>query len=109
MDNKTNPPAITHDRSYTKAERLQISLNHYYQELQDHTKNPDRSSKPVILQLAGMYDVSETTLRWHINNPSQKTYELVNQEHQLFTLDEEKVLVQRLIFLDDLNIPAHES
>lgn len=109
MSNTFNLPTISNDKTYTKTERLHIALSYYHQELQMHTQNPPTAPKPIILQFAKTYDVNETTLQSHINNRLQKTYEEVNQESQLLTSDEEKVLVERLLFLDDFNIPTSKS
>lgn len=74
MDNPLNPPLIDHDRSYTKGERLQIAPSHYYQKLQEYTKNT-ATPKPIILQFTRTYNISETTLRESSisNTPSSDT------------------------------------
>lgn len=56
-----------------------------------------------------MYDVTEPTLRRHIKTPGQKTKAEAFEEMQVMTVEEEKVLVERLLFLDDFNVPASKA
>lgn len=48
-------------------------------------------------------------MRRHIKTPSQKTYEKVNLEFQLLISNEEITLIEKLLFLEDFNIPARKS
>ncbi|CUS11287.1 unnamed protein product, partial [Tuber aestivum] len=62
--------------------------------------------RPVVLQIAKTYGISEATLRRYIKNPHQQTVQQAAENAQVLTCAEESVLVDRLIFLDDCNIPA---
>jgi len=62
--------------------------------------------KTAILRIAKLYGIAETTLRRHIPNPGQCTSEETTQKTQALTVAEKAVLVKRLVFLDDTNIPA---
>lgn len=97
-------PEIDHTQIYSQSERLQLALSHYHSELQDHQAN--QKKKPIVLQIAKTYGVSEPTLRRHIKNPNQQTRVQAAQNAQLLTPAEEKVLAERLLFLDDCNIPS---
>lgn len=99
-------PILDHDQVYTQSERLELAISHYHSELYQYQVNPSPNNKPVVLQIAKAYGVPESTLRRHIKNPSQQTIEEAAQKAQVLTPAEEKVLVERLIFLDDCNIPA---
>ncbi|RPB06466.1 hypothetical protein P167DRAFT_580505 [Morchella conica CCBAS932] len=50
--------------------------------------------KPVITQMAKMYDISEITLHRHIKGTSPRTVAEANAEKQLLTKSEEEVLVK---------------
>lgn len=106
MSKRTNPPVIDHNKNYTKLEQLFHALSNYHAELQKHIENPEISTKPVILQYANICNVSETTFHQHIKTPSQNTRNDVGQETQILTPGKEEVLVERLLFLDDFDIPA---
>lgn len=99
-------PDIDHDQADTQSEQLEIDISHYHSELYQYQVNPSPNNKPVVLQIAKAYGVPESTLRRHIKNPSQQTIEQAAQKAQILTPAEEKFLVERLIFLDDCNIPA---
>lgn len=109
MSTRLDAPPISHNENYSKTGRLVRALSHYHAELENHIQTPENTPKPVMFQFARIYDISETTLRRHIKNPLQKTHHEVNQESQLLTPDEEKAPVERLMSLDDFNIPASKS
>lgn len=108
---------VDHDKSYTKYERIALGLAHYHAELHAYTQSitdPDSNpqaiqKKPVVLQIAKMYDIPESTLRRHIKNPASRSVAEANKDKQILSVEEEKVLVERLLFLDDCNIPADKS
>lgn len=62
-------------------------------------------------QIAKLFAVPETMLRRHIRTPNQQTVAEVQISCQVLTLTsaEEQVLVERLLFLDDFNIPASKA
>lgn len=99
-------PDIDHSCTYSQSQRLELALSHYYTLLYEYQVDSGFRSKPVVLQIAKAYGVPESTLRRHIKNPSQQTAEQAVQKTQVLTPAEEQVLVERLIFLDDCNIPA---
>lgn len=109
VSRRTEMPPICHDEAYTRNQRLVIALSHYYAELQKHTESPTTTTKPVILQIAKLYDVSDATLGRHIRNPTQRSQEDVHKEQQVLTPEEETALVERLLLLDDFNVPASKS
>jgi hypothetical protein len=98
-------PIVDNNCSYSKYERLVLALSHYHADLTRHLET-STFPKPVVLQLAKIYGISEPTLRRHIKNPGQKTRKDIDIDKQLLTPGEEQVLVRRLLFLDDFNIPA---
>lgn len=115
-------PVIDHGQSYTKYERIAMGLAHYHAELReftDYMKRADKGEcfdgelevkkKPIVLQIAKMYDIHEATLRRHIKNPGQRNIQEANADKQLLTVTEEKVLVERLLFLDDFNVIADKT
>lgn len=101
----TQRPSIQHDREYSKYEQLVLAQGHYHADLQRHLQDPDEK-KPVLLQIAKLYGVPETTLGRHIRKPGQKKLDELHSEQQILTVAEETVLVERLLFLDDFNVLA---
>jgi hypothetical protein len=99
-------PAINHNASYTKYDRLTLALSNYWANFQRYTDEPIPANKPNVSRLAKDYSVTESMLRRHIKHPGQKTSVDTHQDSQVLTVSEEKVLVERLLFLDDFNIPA---
>lgn len=105
MNISTQIPEVSHDRDYSKKECLIFAISHYHAELQQNLQE-EKSKKPVILRIAAMYGVPESTLRRHIKNPGQKTLDQIHATQQALTVQEEAVLVERLLFLDDFNVAA---
>lgn len=99
-------PEVDHSRAYSNRERLTLALSQYYTELRVYVQNPNDAKKPIVNQIAKLFAVPETTLRRHIHTPNQQTVAKVQISCQVLTLAEKQVLVERLLFLDDFNIPA---
>lgn len=97
-------PTVDHNHQYSKHECLVFARSHYFAELNQH--NPENTQKPNVLKIAKLYGVPEATLRRHLKNPSQRTAAEYHADTQILTVQEESVLVERLLFLDDFNIPA---
>lgn len=104
----TEIPKAIHDREYSKHECLLLALDHYHAELQQHLKDQTHK-KPVILRLANTYGVPETTLRRHIKNPGQRNIYQAHVEQQALTVEEEKILVEKILSLDDSGAPADKA
>lgn len=104
----TEIPKATHDREYSKHECLVLAISHYHAELQQHFKDQTHK-KPVVLRLAHTYGVPETTLRRHIKNPEQRTVDQAHAKQQALTVEEEKILVEKLLSLDDSDAPANKA
>lgn len=102
-------PEIDHSRIYTSRERLTLALSQYYSELQLHAQNQTVAKKPIVLQISKLYSVSESSLRRHICTPNQRTVAEVQASCQILSSAEEGVLVERLLFLDDFNVPASKA
>ena len=81
-----------------------MALSQYHAELQQYEINPEANKKPVVLKIARAYQVSETTLRERIKNPTPSV-----ERAQALTPVEEKALIDHLQFLDNCNIPADQE
>lgn len=97
-------PTIDHNRKYSKHECLVFAMSHYFAELNQHESGD--AQKPIVLKIAKMYGVSEPTLRRHLKNPIHQTAMQHHTNMQILTVQEETALVERLLFLDDFNVPA---
>ncbi|KAI5839707.1 hypothetical protein DFP73DRAFT_598346 [Morchella snyderi] len=77
---------VDHDKSYTKYERIALGLAHYNAELHAYTQSiadPDSNpiqKKPIVLQIAKMYHIPESTLRRHIKNPASRSVAEANKD-----------------------------
>lgn len=98
-------PEVSHDCNYNKKECLIFVISHYYAELQQNLQ-AEKSKKPVILRIAAMYGVPESTLRRYIKDTGQKTHDQIHATQQALTVQEEAVLVEQLLFLDEFNVAA---
>jgi hypothetical protein len=105
----TERPTIQYDCEYSKYERLVLAQGHYHADLLLHMRDPIEVQKPVIAQISKLYGVPPTTLGRHIRKPGQKTLDQLHSEQQVFTVIKEEVLVERLLVLDDFNIPADKQ
>lgn len=106
----TTQPTVNHDENDNKFERIAMAIRHYHAELKEYSssvddiasiseiRHPPKKKKPVITQMAKMYDISEITLHRHIKGTSPRTVAEANAEKQLLTKSEEEVLVKRLLF-----------
>jgi hypothetical protein len=99
-------PEIDHSSPYSKHDRLMLALSHYYAILYQYKDDSTRQRKPNVSKLARDYSITESMLRRHLKNTSLRTLAEAHQDQQVLTVTEEKVLVDRLLFLDDFNVPA---
>lgn len=104
-------PKIDPNRSYTRDERLWIALADYHNQLKAYNMNSfdKKAKKPKVTQIASLYQIPESTLRGHIHHPERKTNTEIHHNQQLLSPSEEDELAQRLLFMDDFNIPATKS
>ena len=92
------------DHYYTADERLQIALDDYHIQKQEHD-NGQRKVPPNVAPLAHLYAVNGSTLHGYIKNPSRKTLSKLHSKQQLLSRKEESELLKQALFMDDINIP----
>lgn len=102
----TEQPEVQYDREYSKNERLELAKAHYHADYQRHLVDP-AFKKPIVSRIAKLYDIVDTMLGRHvrIGRPQMSLKELHIQQ-QALTVGEETALAERLLFLDDFNVPA---
>lgn len=99
-------PEIDHSITYLKPDRLTLALSYYHANLRQYQEDSRPSKKPNVSQLTRQYSITESMLQRYINNIDPKTFSESRQELQVMTVTEEAVLVERLLFLDDFNVPG---
>jgi hypothetical protein len=114
-DLRKNEDLFEQQMAYLSEERLRergdsrLSGQSQNSDLVDEPQNDlpaHKVKKPNVSRLAKVYGITESMLRRHIKNKDQKTLVETHEEAQVLTVSEEKVLVERLLFLDDFNVPA---
>jgi hypothetical protein len=95
---------VDHSLTYSKYEHITLALSHYHGELRLHNQDSITNTKPVVIHIAKLYDVAETSLRCHIRNPNQCILEELRHDCQILTVAEEKILIERLLFSDYFNV-----
>jgi hypothetical protein len=94
---------IDPDYDYNKEERLQIAIAHYDTQKKNYAQG--KGKKPNLLRLSKLYEVKESTMRYHIKNPAAKSNVVVQSKN---TLAQENKLIARCFFMDDFNLLADQ-
>ena len=106
-------PVLDPNREYTDDERLAFALASWHAKKREAEKErlttTKRISDPKAAPIARLYSIDERTLQRHIRGDSKFTRAQQHKSMQRLTEGQETALTNRLLYLDEWNIPADRT
>lgn len=99
------PKIHTPDREHLPEERMEYALAEFYMNKAAYNAG-ETKLKPKVARIARIYHIPRKTLNNHLKNPNITTKKVHNESMQVLTPLEETALANRLLFMDQFNVPA---